>query len=229
MEIAREEVTQRLDNEDLRTLQDTEFISESEGFIVCSLQLFEGLAEGLRDNFIRLVNDEQEKFGKNICHCIGDQSDVIRCHAFGLVGTLCESSYPQLIAPLMPVILPSMLHNFQPDHPQACNNAVWLLGEIATKGAPGVLVSELPKIRCAMVSLLKMVDQNLEFDPLESSIMDLAQQQQPVRIALRTLYSYNAMPISVRFFLNQSYTNLDFDIQTYVYISKQIMHSTMYV
>lgn len=99
-------------------------------FIVCSLDLIGGLAEGLREKIDPLIRES--RLLDLLYLCMKHKSGDVRQSSFALVGELSKSSIG-LLAPALGRYVPVLVENLHPEHQAACNNAVWSIGEIAMR------------------------------------------------------------------------------------------------
>ncbi len=99
-------------------------------FIVCSLDLVGGLAEGLREHVEPL--SKESRLLELLSACIKHPSGDVRQSAFALVGELAKSCVG-VLRPWLGQYIPVLLENLHPEYHSACNNAVWAIGEIAMR------------------------------------------------------------------------------------------------
>lgn len=104
-------------------------------FVISSLDLVSGLAEGLGPSIHGLLAHSQLR--SMVLQCCQDPSSDVRQSAFALVGDLARSCWDQ-VRPALPALLElaraqlDTAHVTQANMP-ACNNACWSLGELAIK------------------------------------------------------------------------------------------------
>nr|AAC64225.1 putative transportin [Arabidopsis thaliana] len=89
-------------------------------FIVCSLDLLSGLAEGLGSGIESLV--QQSNLRDLLLNCCIDEAADVRQSAFALMGDLARSA------------------NLNRENLSVANNACWAIGELAVKGVNKALV-----------------------------------------------------------------------------------------
>lgn len=126
--------------------------------IVCSLDLLDGLVEGLAENFGALVASSQ-RFSQNflsVVHAMCQHEIAgVRMSAFALVGDMARNA-PALLEPGLPQILHEALRNMDTIQPQVSMNAVWSTGEICVKcrGHPAVLQANAAGLMQNLIALL---------------------------------------------------------------------------
>jgi len=99
-------------------------------YVVCSLDLISGLAEGLGSGVDSLVQNSE--LPPMLLHCCSLPSSEIRQSAFALVGDLAKAAIVHL-RPHLPQLLPLLTMSLQPHYISVCNNAAWAIGEIAVR------------------------------------------------------------------------------------------------
>lgn len=119
---------------------DPSFIAPEKDFIVTSLDLIDGLIQGLTVHSGSLIshNDSKTKYSlmELIITCLDDNADDVRQSAYALIGDCAIYLFDLLIKPF---IQPLMISIYQEigklnDYSIAsCNNAIWALGEIAIR------------------------------------------------------------------------------------------------
>ena len=103
--------------------------------IICSVDLIDGLVEGLGHNFAALVN-ESARFNQTFPNVLQGISEHfvpgVRMSAFALLGDLARQA-PTLIEAGLPKLLSEAITSIDPMHPAMCNNAVWAVGEVCVR------------------------------------------------------------------------------------------------
>ncbi|CAL8464616.1 g4151 [Coccomyxa elongata] len=132
-------------------------------FIICSLDLISGLAEGLGPAIEALV--ARSNLRNMLVQCCQDVSADVRQSAFALVGDLAKVAASHF-APSIGDLLALGIANLQPamlrqESMSACNNACWSLGEIAVKLKP----EELAPFATGIVERLVPILQNMNSMP----------------------------------------------------------------
>ncbi|KAL3146894.1 hypothetical protein ABBQ38_014866 [Trebouxia sp. C0009 RCD-2024] len=107
-------------------------------FIICSLDVIAGMAEGLGSSIESLV--DQSHLRELLPQCCQDPSPDVRQSAFALVGDLSRVCAPHL-HPVLKQLLALAIQNMEarcidPHNMSACNNACWSLGELAIQCSP---------------------------------------------------------------------------------------------
>mmetsp|Transcript_62355 Transcript_62355/g.146500 ORF Transcript_62355/g.146500 Transcript_62355/m.146500 type:complete len:899 (+) Transcript_62355:187-2883(+) len=99
-------------------------------FIVCSLDLISGMAEGLGSTVESLVG--AGNLLPLLLQCCHHNWPEVRQSAFAVVGDLAKTALPHL-RPYLEPIFQLVLANLDPDHVSVCNNACWSVGEMAVR------------------------------------------------------------------------------------------------
>jgi transportin-1 len=135
------------------------FESEEEADpIVCSLDLLDGLVEGMGENFQTLVSSSR-RFSPHFLSVVHRmcQHEVagVRMSAFALVGDLARTA-PGMLEPGLPQLIHEAVENMDPIQFQVCSNAVWATGEICIRcrGNPSILEPHVAALMQNLVALL---------------------------------------------------------------------------
>jgi transportin-1 len=126
--------------------------------IICSVDLIDGLVEGLGPNFASLVNGSP-RFGPtfpNVLQSIaGHINTGVRMSAFALLGDLARKA-PSLIEAGLSDLLSEAVSSIDPTHSAMCNNAVWALGEVCVRCGdnPGPLAPHADNLLLSLIPLL---------------------------------------------------------------------------
>eukprot|EP00970_Alexandrium_tamarense_P009176 scaffold1812_cov181-Alexandrium_tamarense.AAC.8 len=103
--------------------------------VICSVDLIDGLVEGLGPNFGSLVNGSA-RFGPTFSNLLVGLSEHfitgIRMSIFALLGDLARQA-PALIEAGLPTLLKEAISSITPMYPAMCNNAVWSIGEVCVR------------------------------------------------------------------------------------------------
>ncbi|KAL3760925.1 hypothetical protein ACHAWU_009604 [Discostella pseudostelligera] len=103
--------------------------------IICSIDLIDGLVEGMGSNFAALVNGSS-RFGPTFPNVLlsvaGHFVPGVRMSAFALVGDLARQA-PSLIEAGLTQILSEAVSSIDPMHTAMCNNAIWAVGEVCVR------------------------------------------------------------------------------------------------
>jgi len=124
-------------------------------FVVCSLDLISGMAEGMGPSIEGLVDGSQLLAVLYKCMC--DPQHEVRQSAYALVGDLAKNCIHQLRAALGQY-LPVLTEQLVPDFVSVCNNASWAIGEIAVK----VGADMTPFVEAILQRLIPIVNRHRE-------------------------------------------------------------------
>ncbi|KAL0043428.1 hypothetical protein WJX79_004487 [Trebouxia sp. C0005] len=107
-------------------------------FIICSLDVIAGMAEGLGSSIESLVG--QSHLRELLLQCCQDPFPDVRQSAFALLGDLSRVCAPHL-QPIMKRLLALAIQNMEShcislQNMSACNNACWSMGELAIQCSP---------------------------------------------------------------------------------------------
>lgn len=97
-------------------------------FMVCALDLINGLQEAMLCEFAQLVPNTN--FLQLVFGCVKDRSPEVRKSATAVVGDLAKHCM-DVIRPVLSPLMALLLGNLETKHPSVCNNATWAIGEIA--------------------------------------------------------------------------------------------------
>lgn len=99
-------------------------------FMIVSLDLLSGLAEGLNGHIEKLVENSNIM---NLLHMsMQDAMPEVRQSSFALVGDLTKACF-QHVRPHISNFMPILGQNLNPEFISVCNNATWAIGEICIK------------------------------------------------------------------------------------------------
>ncbi|OTF76627.1 Transportin-1 [Euroglyphus maynei] len=99
-------------------------------FLIVALDLLSGLAEGLGEHMIPLI--EQTNTMRLLYECIKDPTPEVRQSSFALLGELTRACFV-FVEPCVRDFMPILAQNLNPENISVCNNATWAIGEIAIK------------------------------------------------------------------------------------------------
>lgn len=99
-------------------------------YMIASLDLLSGLAEGLNEAITDLVCSSNVM--DLTIQCMVDPLPEVRQSSFALLGDLLKSCYPQ-IRPHVAKFITPLAQNLNYEHLSVCNNATWAFGELAVK------------------------------------------------------------------------------------------------
>uniref|UniRef100_A0A915KY87 Transportin-1 n=1 Tax=Romanomermis culicivorax TaxID=13658 RepID=A0A915KY87_ROMCU len=109
-----------------QTLQHSDQLDKD--FMIVALDLLSGLAEGLGGNLDQLV--AQSNIVGLLYQCSQDAMPEVRQSSFAFLGDLAKACYIH-IKPHIPLFMPILAENLNPNYISVCNNAIWAIGEIA--------------------------------------------------------------------------------------------------
>ena len=141
--------------------------------IICSVDLIDGLVEGLGSNFASLVNG-CSRFGPtfpNVLQCIaGHMNTGVRMSAFALLGDLARKA-PSLIESGLSDLLSEAVSSIDPTHSAMCNNAVWALGEVCVRCGvnPAPLAPHADNLLMSLIPLLMGDAVDIDGNPMSLS------------------------------------------------------------
>ena len=99
-------------------------------FVVCSLDLLSGLADGLEGALEPFVANSN--LLQLLGECIKDEASDVRQSAFAFIGDLAKTCMAHLKG-CLPAYMPILIENLKPQPVSVCNNSAWAIGEIAVK------------------------------------------------------------------------------------------------
>lgn len=138
--------------------------------IICSIDLIDGLVEGLGPNFVSLVNGSA-KFGPTFTNVLmevtGHFVTGVRMSGFALLGDLARQA-PVLIEPGLSNLLTEAISSIDPNHSAMCNNAVWALGEVCVRcrDNPAPLALHADNLLSSLIPLLMGDAVDIDGNPL---------------------------------------------------------------
>lgn len=109
---------------------------EEREFLICAIDLIDGLVQGLQDDLRPLMatcNDPP--LMDMIQVCFNDRTPEVRQSAFALIGDMAIYTFDDL-RPRLPTVLPALIESIDGSDERfisVCNNATWATGEIALK------------------------------------------------------------------------------------------------
>ncbi|KAI8909313.1 armadillo-type protein [Powellomyces hirtus] len=126
-------------------------------FIVVSLDLLSGVAQGMGEQVQPLVSQFQPPVLSILPVCMHDNISAVRQSAFALLGDLAISAFP-VLKPHLNQYLPELIDQLQfknddPTEVSVINNAAWASGEIALK-YEGEMANWIPNLLERLVRLL---------------------------------------------------------------------------
>lgn len=126
-------------------------------FVICSLDTISSLAEALRNDFHKLVHDSN--FVALLLNVMKTPRPDFDQSSFAAVGDMARFAMGYLHEGLKE-IYPLLLAGMRPRFSEACNNAIWALGECVIRGDPQLIA---PTVVAVMERLFTIfVDRNAE-------------------------------------------------------------------
>ncbi|KAK9366528.1 armadillo-type protein [Lipomyces kononenkoae] len=102
-------------------------------FIVTTLDLLDGLVQGLGPLATQLINQTEYPLMQMVIMCMRDPVNEVRQSAFALVGDMAISTF-EIVKPYVAAIMTELIPQIDSSEPSCsavCNNATWAAGEIA--------------------------------------------------------------------------------------------------
>lgn len=119
---------------------DSSFVAPEKDFIVTSLDLVDGLIQGLTVHSGSLIahNDSKNSYSlmELVLTCLDDNYSDVRQSAYALLGDCAIYLFDLLIKPYIQTLMVSIyqeITNLNDEAIASCNNAIWALGEIAIR------------------------------------------------------------------------------------------------
>jgi len=104
------------------------FEAPDKDFMIVALDLLSGLAEGLGFHIEQYV--KESNILALMYECMQDHVPEVRQSSFALLGDLTKACFVH-VKEYIPVIMPILASNLNPDLISVCNNATWAIGEIS--------------------------------------------------------------------------------------------------
>ncbi|KAI6094627.1 armadillo-type protein [Pisolithus croceorrhizus] len=116
--------------------QNPDLDEPEKSFLVVSLDLLSGLAQGLGMGLEPLISQMQPNLFQLLTVCLKHPQAPVRQSAYALVGDLAMSCF-SLLRPQLPAIMNELIQQLDPEPKvefiSACNNAAWSVGEVALR------------------------------------------------------------------------------------------------
>ncbi|ONH74051.1 Importin subunit beta-2 [Pichia kudriavzevii] len=132
--------------QDKMATSDPSFVPPEKDFIVTSLDLIDGLVQGLTQHSAELINrtDSSAKYSlmELVLTCLDDNVDDVRQSAYALIGDFAIYLFPTLILPYLQPLMISIyqeIGKLNEYSVASCNNAIWALGEISIRSENNIL------------------------------------------------------------------------------------------
>ncbi|GBG76318.1 hypothetical protein CBR_g22065 [Chara braunii] len=145
-------------------------------FIVCSLDLLSGIAEGLGPGIESLV--ARSDLRDLLVQCCADDAPDVRQSSLAFLGDLAKSCVVHL-QPRIPEFLQLAANQLQardalaPENYSVANNACWAIGEVAVKVRAEAAPIVLPVVRCIVPILNSHSPEKLKQSLVENSAITL--------------------------------------------------------
>lgn len=153
-------------------------IAAEKDFMVTSLDLIDGLVQGLKGHILELILevDKSIKFSfiQLLLSCFEDPVDDVRQSSFALLGDLAIFTGDQIIAPYLQLIFLTIgneITNKNFNSLAVVNNAVWSFGEISLKISRDQMAPYLPNLIPILIDLLQSTD--VESTVLENTLITM--------------------------------------------------------
>lgn len=157
---------------------DPSFVSPEKDFIVTSIDLIDGLIQGLTTNLGTLIVEIDSKNSYSLMEliltCLDDNYSDVRQSAFALIGDCAIYLFDLLIKPYIQTLMVSIyqeITNLNEDSIASCNNAIWSLGEIAIRSDNNLLDQYLDNFLRVLEPLIH--DLNADVTLLENTAVTI--------------------------------------------------------
>ncbi|KAJ5075590.1 hypothetical protein M0811_07160 [Anaeramoeba ignava] len=129
-----------------------------QGFLNSSLELIGSIIEGLPGNpeIQKMILDSH--FTQMIPYLLKDIKSETRQSTLALLGATI-SSFPKIILPQVPELLPLLIHLLDPSYIFVSQNASWVIGELAMN-LPDSIESKLDEIISYLVQIINKLSQS---------------------------------------------------------------------
>lgn len=120
--------------------QNPDLDEPDKSFLVVSLDLLSGLAQGLGTTLEPIISHTQPNLLTLLTVCLKHPQAPVRQSAYALVGDLAMGCF-SLLRPHLPGIMAELILQLDPEPKvefvSACNNAAWSVGEVALRYGRG--------------------------------------------------------------------------------------------
>jgi transportin-1 len=120
--------------------QNPDLDEPDKSFLVVSLDLLSGLAQGLGVALESVISHAQPSLLTLLTVCLKHPQAPVRQSAYALVGDLAMGCFP-LLRPHLTAIMAELIQQLDPEPKvefvSACNNAAWSVGEVALRYGRG--------------------------------------------------------------------------------------------
>ncbi|KAG1854187.1 armadillo-type protein [Suillus subalutaceus] len=116
--------------------QNPDLDEPDKSFLVVSLDLLSGLAQGMGMHLEALIGQTSPNLLQLLTVCLKHPQAPVRQSAYALVGDLAMGCF-QLLRPHLPAVMAELIEQLDPEPKvefiSACNNAAWSVGEVALR------------------------------------------------------------------------------------------------
>lgn len=144
-------------------------------FVVTSLDLIDGLVQGLGPAFFQLVKEyPSDALISDLLQCLADPVDDVRQSGYALLGDMAITLCAELVIPTLHQFMTAIgseITSRSFNSSAVCNNATWALGEICIRVSESQLQPFLPSLVPVLVALLNSSD--VESTVLENAAITL--------------------------------------------------------
>ncbi|KAG7695795.1 hypothetical protein KL930_003463 [Ogataea haglerorum] len=147
------------------------FEAPEKDFIVTSLDLIDGLVQGLKQHSAQLIQQfdtNEVSLMKLVIYCFDDPTDDVRQSAYALLGDFAIFLMEPLVVPHLHqvmVCIGNEVTNRTFRSSAACNNAVWALGEMCLRLSADIFKQYIANFMNVLIPLLLSTD-------VEQTILD---------------------------------------------------------
>ncbi|GEQ71070.1 hypothetical protein JCM33374_g4751 [Metschnikowia sp. JCM 33374] len=126
-------------------------------FIVTSIDLIDGLVQGLKTHFVDLVKEQGTDIMSILSDCFEDPEEDIRQSAYALLGDLAIYACDAVVQPSIEKLvlcIGNEINLYSYETFPVTNNAIWAFGEIAIRAHPDSFKQYIPNIANLLIPLL---------------------------------------------------------------------------
>ncbi|VEU21516.1 DEKNAAC102307 [Brettanomyces naardenensis] len=159
---------------------DASFDAPEKDFVVTSIDLIDGLVQGLANHFEELANSTTESSlsGETLMSllltCFDDPVDDVRQSVYALLGDLCIYILEPFVLPHLHEVMVDIgveITNQTYDSNASCNNAIWSLGELSLRVPSQTMNPYLDNFMKLLVPML--MDTNIDNTVLENTAITI--------------------------------------------------------
>lgn len=137
--------------QDALSKQDKSIDPPDHNFLICSIDLLSGVVEALGRNVEGLIVGS--KFVPLLLEVCKIKDMDYNQSVFALIGDIARN-YHECLIPILGQLVPLLIDGMDPQYQQACNNAVWALGELLMKTSlPQIIDQFSDKVLSKLFSL----------------------------------------------------------------------------